>query len=148
LNRVADQCPVEAVQAGDEAAAGQALADGADPNTAVWHTCESVLVEAARGGDPGIVRLLVGAGARAGPAGPHTTSPLRAAVARAHTDVVRILIGYGALAAEHSARTGVLSEAVSDAVSVPSPPASATLRLLLQAGAVTALTRRHHWSPQ
>lgn len=84
MNHPADQRLVEAVQTGDEVAAGQALADGADPNVTVGRLRGSVLAEAARSGLLGIVGLLVDAGARIGPADPYSASPLRAAVLEAH----------------------------------------------------------------
>ncbi|MFI6825326.1 ankyrin repeat domain-containing protein [Micromonospora sp. NPDC050187] len=131
----ADQRLVEAVQAGDEAAVGQALADGADPNVVVGRFRGSVLVDAARAGRRGIVGRLLDAGAHIGPAGPFMVSPLRVAVIEAHADVVRFLVARGALAAEPATRSSVLTEAVSYTAFRPTPPALATLRVLLDAGA-------------
>ncbi|MFB6395495.1 hypothetical protein [Polymorphospora lycopeni] len=46
MNPDAEQRLVEAVRGGDEAAVGQALADGADPNATVGWIRWSVLAEA------------------------------------------------------------------------------------------------------
>jgi ankyrin repeat protein len=135
MNHVADQRLVEAVQAGDEVAVGQALAGDADPNVTLGRFRGSVLAEAARSGRLGIVALLVGAGARIGPADPYTASPLRAAVLEAHAEVVQSLVAHGALAAEPASRSSVLTEAVSYTAFRPTPAALVTLRVLLEAGA-------------
>jgi ankyrin repeat protein len=135
MNHAADQRLVESVQAGDEVAARHALADGADPNITAGRFRGSVLAEAARSGRPGIVGLLVNAGARVGPADPYTASPLRAAVIEAHADVVQFLVSHGALAADPATRSSVLTEAVSYAAFRPTPAALATLQALLEAGA-------------
>ncbi|MGC4750564.1 ankyrin repeat domain-containing protein [Micromonospora sp. DT201] len=135
MNEAADQRLVDAVQAGDEVAVGQALADGADPNVTVGRFRGSVLAEAARGGRLGIVGLLVNADARIGPADAYAASPLRAAVLEAHTEVVRFLVAHGALTAEHATRSSVLTEAVSSTTFRPTPAALATLRVLLEAEA-------------
>lgn len=135
MNQAADQQLIEAVQAGDEAAVAQALAEGADPNTAVSRFGGSVLIDAARRGQLGVVRLLVDAGARVGPVGPFNVTPLRVATLQAHADVVQYLIAHGALSAEPAARTSVLTEAVSYARHRPRPAALATLQVLLEAGA-------------
>jgi ankyrin repeat protein len=135
MNHVADQRLVDAVQAGDEVAVGQALAGGADPNVTVGRFRGAVLAEAARSGRLGIVGLLVDAGARIGPADPYTASPLRAAVFEAHAEAVQSLVAHGALAAEPKSRSSVLTEAVSYTAFRPTPAALATLRVLLEAGA-------------
>ncbi|MFD0782469.1 hypothetical protein ACFQZ8_00800 [Micromonospora azadirachtae] len=59
MNGAADQRLVDEVHAGDEAAVGRALADGADPNVTVGRFRGSVLVDAARNGRLGFVGLLV-----------------------------------------------------------------------------------------
>ncbi|BCL12555.1 ankyrin repeat domain-containing protein [Micromonospora sagamiensis] len=135
MNNDVDQRLIEAVQAGDEAAVGQVLADGADPDVAVGRFRGSVLADAARTGRRGIVGRLLDAGARIGPADPYTASPLRVAVIEAHTDVVRFLVSCGALAAEPATRSSVLTDAVSHTAFRPTPAALATLRVLLEAGA-------------
>ncbi|MET7394864.1 ankyrin repeat domain-containing protein [Dactylosporangium sp. NPDC005572] len=140
MNHAADQRLVEAVRAGDEAAVGRALADGADPDATVGRFRGSVLAEAARSGRSGIARLLLDRGARVGPADPHAASPLRAAVIGAHPDVVQSLIARGALAAEPATRSSVLTEAVSYAAFRPSPAVLATLRVLLEAEAAVGPT--------
>lgn len=137
MNEAADQRLVDAVQAGDEVAVGQALADGADPNVTVGRFRGSVLAEAARGGRRGIVSLLMDAGARIGNADPYTPSPLRAAVLEAHTEVVESLVAHWALTVESASRSSVLTEAVSHTAFRPTPAAFATLRVLLEAGAAT-----------
>ncbi|WP_405433869.1 ankyrin repeat domain-containing protein [Micromonospora sp. NBC_00617] len=151
MNEAADQRLIDAVQAGDEVAVGQALANGADPNVPVGRFRGSVLAEAARSGRRGIVGMLVNAGARTGPADPYTASPLRAAVLEAHTEVVLFLIAHGALTAEPATGPSVLTQALSHTAFRPTPTALATLRVLLEAGAtpvpneeaplITAVTR-------
>jgi hypothetical protein len=131
MSQAADQQLIEAVRSGDEVAAGQALAGGADPNVTVDRH-EPVLTMAARGGPLETVRLLVEAGARVGP------SPVRVAVLEARADVTRYLMANGGLAAEAKGRGSVLSEALSYATFRPSPAELATLRVLLESGAVTA----------
>jgi ankyrin repeat protein len=131
----ADQQLIEAVQAGDEVAVAQALADGANPDTAPNRFRGSVLIEAARSGRLGIVSLLVDAGARIGPFGHFNVTPLRVAMLEAHADVVQYLIAHGALPVESAARTSVLTEAVSYARHRPRPASLATLQVLLKAGA-------------
>ncbi|WP_446215722.1 ankyrin repeat domain-containing protein [Micromonospora sp. IBHARD004] len=135
MNHAADQQLIEAVQAGDEVAVAQALADGADPNAAVSRYQGSVLIEAARSGRLGVVGLLVDAGARIGPFGTFHVTPLRVAMLEAHADVVQYLIAHGALPAESTTRTSILTEAVSYTRHRPRPAALATLRVLLEAGA-------------
>lgn len=135
MNHAADQQLVEAVQAGDEAAVAQALADGADPDAAVSQYRGPVLIEAAHNGRLGIVGQLVDAGARVGPFGYFHVTPLRVAMLEAHADVVQYLIAHGALRAESTTRTSVLTEAVSYTRHRPRPAAVATLRVLLEAGA-------------
>lgn len=135
MNEAAEHRLVDAVQAGDEAAVGQAHAGGADPNLAVGRFRGSVLVEAARSGRLRIVSLLVNAGARIGPVDPHSASPLRAAIVEAHAEVVRFLVARGALAAEPATRWSVLTDAVSHTAFRPTPAALATLGVLLEAGA-------------
>jgi uncharacterized protein len=135
MNDAADQQLIEAVQADDEVAVTQALADGADPNASVSRYRGSVLIEAASGGRLGIVSLLVDAGARIGPFGYFHVTPLRVAMLEAHADVVQYLIAHGALPAESTTRTSVLTEAVSYTGHRPRPAALATLRMLLEAGA-------------
>src|SRR5262249_9452670 len=100
MNHAADQRLVDAVQAGDEVAVAQALADGADPNAEVGRFRGSVLIEAARSGRLGVVGLLVNSGARIGPVGHFHVTPLRVAMLEAHADVVQYLIAHGALPAE------------------------------------------------
>ncbi|MFI1195340.1 ankyrin repeat domain-containing protein [Micromonospora sp. NPDC020750] len=134
MNEAADQRLIDAVQAGDEVAVGQALADGADPNVPVGRFRGSVLAEAARSGRRGIVGMLVNAGARIGPADPYTASPLRAAVLEAHTEVVLLLIAHGALTAEPATGPSVLTQALSHTAFRPTPTALATLRVVLEAG--------------
>ncbi|MEV4500304.1 hypothetical protein AB0J84_32020, partial [Micromonospora arborensis] len=151
MNEAADQRLVDAVQAGDVVAVGQALADGADPNVTVGRFRGSVLAEAARGGRLGIAGLLVNADARIGPADAYAASPLRAAVLEAHREVVLLLIAHGALTAEPATGPSVLTQAVSYTAFRPTPTALATLRVLLEAGAtsvpneeaplITAVTR-------
>jgi ankyrin repeat protein len=136
MNHDADQRLIEAVKTGDVAAVGQALAGGADPNATVARFRGSVLAEAARSGRSAVVGMLLDAGARVGPVDPHTASPLRAAVLRAHPETVRSLVAHGALAAEPAARSGVLTEAVSYTAFHPTPAAVETLRVLLDAGAI------------
>lgn len=135
MNDTADHRLIQAVQAGDDVAVGQALADSADPNVSVGRFRGSVMAEAAHGGRLKILRLLMDAGARVGPADPWTASPLRAAVLEAHVKVVQYLVAHGALAAEPATRSSVLTEAVSNTRFHPSPAALATLRVLLAAGA-------------
>ncbi|GAB3159550.1 hypothetical protein GCM10027290_64560 [Micromonospora sonneratiae] len=135
-----DQRLVEAVTAGNEAAVAQALARGADPNVPVGRFRGTVLAEAARSGRSGIVRLLLTAGANVGPANPYDASPLRAAVVEAHPDVVLSLVAHGALAAEPANRSSVLTQAVSQTAFRPTPAATETLRVLLEAGAVPGPT--------
>ncbi|MGI5239920.1 ankyrin repeat domain-containing protein [Dactylosporangium sp. CA-139066] len=135
MNHDPDQRLVEAVRAGDEVAVARALADGADPDASVSRFQGSVLIEAARSGRSGVVGLLVDAGARIGPVGHFNVSPLRVAVLEARTDVVRYLVARGALPAEPTTRTSVLTEAVSYAMHRPRPAALATLQVLLDAGA-------------
>lgn len=135
MNDAADQRLIQAVQAEDEVAVGQALADGADPNVAIGRFRGSVMAEAARSGRLKIVQLLMDAGARIGPADTYTASPLRAAVLEAHVKVVQYLVAHGALAAEPATRSSVLTEAVSHTRFRPRPAALATLRVLLEAGA-------------
>lgn len=137
MNEAADQRLIDAVQAGDEVAVGQALANGADPNVPVGRFRGSVLAEAARSGRRGIVGMLVNAGAPTGPADPYTASPLRAAVLEAHTEVVESLVAHWALTVESASRSSVLTEAVSHTAFRPTPAAFATLRVLLEAGAAT-----------
>jgi ankyrin repeat protein len=138
MNQTADHDLIEAVRSGDDGAAGRALADGADPNATVERPDGLVLAMAARGGPMETVRMLVEAGARIGPADPGTASPLRVAVLEARPDVTQFLLAHGALAAEPSTRSSVLSEALSYATFRPSPAELATLRVLLESGAVTA----------
>ncbi|GIH19351.1 ankyrin repeat domain-containing protein [Rugosimonospora africana] len=135
MNHAVDQQLIEAVQTGDEVAVVQALTDGADPNAAASRYRGSVLIEAARSGKLGIVGLLVDAGARIGPFGYFHVTPLRVAVLEAHTGVVQYFIAQGALQAEPTTRTSVLTEAVSYTRHRPRPAALATLRVLLEAGA-------------
>jgi|GEM_PF-2042512 len=140
MNHDADQRLIEAVKTGDEMAVARELAGGADPNVTVARFSGSVLAEAARSGRSAIVRMLLDAGARVGPADPHTASPLRAAVLEAHPNVVRSLVAHGALATEPAARSSVLTEAVSYTAFRPTPTAVETLRALLDAGAVPGPT--------
>lgn len=135
MNRATSQQLIEAVQAGDEVEVARALADGADPNTAVSRFGGSVLIEAARNGRLGVVGLLVDAGAGIGPLGHFHVTPLRVAMHAAHADVVQYLIAHGALPAESAARTSVLTEAVSYTRHRPRPVALTTLQVLLEAGA-------------
>jgi uncharacterized protein len=138
MNQTADHELVEAVRSGDEVAAARALADGADPNFTVERPDGLVLAMAARGGPMETVRMLVEAGARIGPSDAATASPLRVAVLEARPDVTQFLLAHGALAAEPTTRSSVLSEALSYATFRPSPAELATLRVLLEAGALTA----------
>jgi ankyrin repeat protein len=138
---------IEAVTAGDDAGVAQALALGADPNVAAGRFRGSVLSLAADSGHLRIVRLLLDAGASAGPTNPHSRSPLRAAVQEARRDVAELLIERGALAAEpvargssavsiSSTRSGsLLAEALSVATHRAQPAALETLLLLLRRGA-------------
>ncbi len=135
MKRTADQLLIDAVQAGDEVTVAQALAEGAEPNATLGRNRGSVLVEAASSGRLGIVRLLVDAGAHVGPSGYFDVSPLRAAVLEAHADIVQYLIAHGALPAEPTTRSSVLTEAVSYTKFRPQPATLATLQVLLEAGA-------------
>jgi len=131
---------IAAVPDGDEAAARLALADGADPNAVsrVGPSDQPVLARAARDGRLGIVRLLLRAGARVAPPNPYQASALRSAVLRWHADVARLLIDHGALTAEPAGRRmSVLTEALQFVAFQPGPAGLATLRVLLQAGAVS-----------
>ncbi len=125
---------VEAVSAGDEAGAAQALALGADPNVPAGPYRGPVLAAAAASGHLRIVRLLLDAGASAGHTDPHTRSPLRAAVQEVHPDVAELLIERGALQSEPDVRGSLLADAVAYAMHRPQPAALVTLRLLLQRG--------------
>jgi hypothetical protein len=129
---------VEAVDAGDDAGVAQALARGADPNVPAGPYRGSVLSAAAGNGDLRIVRLLLNAGALAGPTDPHTRSPLRAAVVEAHPDIAQLLIDHGALEDELDARSSLLAEAVAYAQHRPQPAALAILRLMLRLGVTPA----------
>lgn len=135
MTDAADRGLIEAVQAGDEAAVGRALAAGADPDALVGRLRGSVLNDAARNGRRGIVGLLVDAGAHIGPAGRFHASPLRTAVLEARVEVVRYLVDRGALPQESATRDSVVTEAVSATRFRPRPAALATLRVLLEAGA-------------
>ncbi|WP_045745477.1 ankyrin repeat domain-containing protein [Actinoplanes rectilineatus] len=126
----ADQRLADAVAGGDEAAAGRALADGANPDSPGTFA-GTVLVEAARAGHLEIVRLLLGAGARILP------SVLRGAVVNGRSEVARLLVRHGALAGDDT-RPSVLVDAVAQARFRPRPAALATLRVLLGAGAIPA----------
>jgi hypothetical protein len=148
MNHSADQRLVEAVQAGDEVAVGQALADGADPNAGVGRFRGSVLVAAAYGGWLGIVGLLVDGGARVGPADSSTASPVRAAVLEAHAHVVQYLVAHGALGAEPATKSSVLTEAVSYTAFRPRPDALVTLRVLWKRERFRVRTRRRLWLPR
>lgn len=128
---------VKSVNAGDAVGVEQALTLGADPNVAAGQFRGPVLSSAAGSGHIRIVRLLLDAGASAGPT-PHTRSPLRAAVQEGHPDVAELLIERGALAAEPVVRGSVLADAVAYAMHRPRPAALKTLRLLLRSGARAA----------
>jgi ankyrin repeat protein len=123
---------IEAVRAGDEAGVGRALAAGANPDVAAGPFSGPVLVEACVLGKLGVVRLLLDAGAAAGPADPGRLSPLRAAVSEGHAEVAELLVARGALAAEPSAPESLLTTAVAAAARRPRPAALANLRLVLR----------------
>ncbi|MCP2322270.1 hypothetical protein HDA40_000777 [Hamadaea flava] len=136
MNHDNDHRLIEAVKAGDEVAVEQALANGANPDIAVARFRGSVLVEAARTGRLPIVRSLLDAGARVGCIDGYAATPLRVAMLEAHADVMGHLINHGALAAEPVNRASVLTDAISYTAFRPTAAAVATLRVLLEAGAV------------
>jgi uncharacterized protein len=129
---------VDAVNAGGAAGVEEALTLGADPNMTAGRFQGSVLSSAVGSGDVRIVRLLLDAGASAGPIVAHAWSPLRAAVQEGHPDVAEALIERGTLAAEPVVRGSVLADSVAYAMYRPRPAALETLRLLLRSGASAA----------
>ncbi|WP_212822789.1 ankyrin repeat domain-containing protein [Catellatospora sp. TT07R-123] len=131
-----DQALAEAVQAGDLAAAERALAGGADPDTLLSVFTGSVLEQAAGAGRTDLVSLLLDAGAATTPPGVRGRSPLRTAVVRSHPEVVRLLAARGAIGQEPTGRRSVLADALSLTSARPAPAAVATVRALLEAGAV------------
>lgn len=95
---------LEAALAGDAAAAGRALDEGANPDAAAWtsrdyHETQYPLVRAAAAGHTEIVRLLLDAGAQADREQcccMNCRTPLAAAADGGHAEVVRLLVARGA----------------------------------------------------
>ena len=126
----ADAMLMDAIRAGDAAAARTALDDGADPDHA---TVAPMRVLATTRGDPALVGALLGAGANPDAIDPRGRPVLALAGTRGHLDIVELLLENGADVdlREGSPGRSILQLVIDDA----SEPSLAVLGALLDAGA-------------
>lgn len=129
---------IRAVRDGDETAVNDAIRAGADPDTRDDRPPHGkpVLTTAAGAGLPAAVRALLGAGASPDITTGFDWTPLRAAAAHGHHEIVGILLAHGADPNSGRMRSSIIKDAIDGSRHYPGPNSERTIALLLEAGAV------------